>query len=237
MMSTTTARRAAAAGVDPRAGDPRRVRRLERPGWRDLRLVVGLLLVLLSVAGGARLVSSLDDTTPVYAAARDLLPGQPLGSQDLVVVDVRMTDPLERYVDASAGLAPGTHVLRGVGVGELLPASALGTARQALDKTVSVPVDPATVKGVVAGSVVDIWVSHRDGEKLGESYLDPELLLSGAVVDRVPEEGAGLGASLARSAVAVVVPADRVGDVIAAVDQGARVTLVPAPRSDAGADR
>ena len=173
----------------------------------------------------------------MYAAARDLLPGQPLGSQDLVVVDVRMTDPLERYVDASAGLAPGTHVLRGVGVGELVPASALGTARQALDKTVSVPVDPATVKGVVAGSVVDIWVSHRDGEKLGESYLDPELLLSGAVVDRVPEEGAGLGASLARSAVAVVVPADRVGDVIAAVDQGARVTLVPAPRSDAGADR
>lgn len=237
MMSTTTARRGAPEAADARSARPRRVRRLERPGWRDLRLVVGVLLVLLSVAGGARLVSSFDDSSPVYAAARDLLPGQPLGPDDLVVVDVRMADPLPRYVDGSSALAPGTHVLRGVGAGELVPAAALGTARQALDKTVSVPVDPATVRGVAVGSVVDIWVSHRDGDALGESYLDPELLLGGAVVDRVPEAGTGLGASLSRAAVAVVVPADRVGDVIGAVDQGARVTLVPAPRSDAGADR
>lgn len=227
----------AVRGTDERRERPRQARRLERPGWRDLRLVVGLLLVLLSVAGGARLVASLDDTTQVYAATRDLLPGQPVAAQDVVAVDVRLDDALARYVDGSAALAPGTHLVRAVAAGELLPAAALGTARQALDKTVSVPVDVAALHTLAAGSVVDVWVSHRDGDALGEAYLDPQLLLAGAVVERVPQEGTGLGAGLGRSSVAVVVPADRVGDVIAAVDQGARVTLVPAPRSAGGSDR
>lgn len=215
------------------AGPPERrtARRLERPGWRDLRLVVGVLLVLLAVAGGTRLVMALDDSTPVYAAARDLLPGQPVGEDDVVVVPVRMGEQLARYVDGSVPLEPGTHLVRGVSAGELVPASALGTQRQALDKTVSVPVDHTALRGLAGGSVVDVWVSRRDPDAVGEAYLDPALLLAGAVVDHVPAEAGGLGAGLGRASVSVVVPADRVGDVIAAVDQGARVTLVPAPRS------
>ena len=96
--SSTAAPRARSAAPPP----ARPARRLQRPGWRDLRLVVGLLLVLLSVAGGLRLVASLDDTTPVYAAARDLLPGQQVGEGDLVAVPVRMGEPLGGYVDGSA---------------------------------------------------------------------------------------------------------------------------------------
>ena len=52
---------------------------------------------------------------------------------------------------------------------------------------------------------------------MGEAYLDPELLLAGAMVDQVPADGNRLGMGLGRSAVQVVVPADRVGQVIAAV--------------------
>lgn len=210
---------------------PRAARRLQRPGWRDLRLVVGVLLVLLSVAGGLRLVASLDDTTPVYAATRDLLPGQPVGEDDLVPVPVRMDDQLSEYVDGSAPIEPGTFLVRGVGAGELVPLTALGTGREALDKTVGVPVDVAAARSLTAGAVVDVWVSRRDAEAVGEAYLDPELLLAGAVVDTVPAETTGLGAGLGRTAVQVVVPADDVGKVIAAVDQEARITLVPAPRA------
>lgn len=217
--------------------EPRSARRLRRPGWRDLRLVVGLLLVLLSVAGGVRLVASLDDTAPVYAAARDLLPGQQVGADDLVTVHARLGDQTSRYVDGSVPLLPGTHLVRQVGQGELVPAGALGTARQALDKSVGVPVDTVAAGSLVSGTTVDVWVSHRDDEALGESYLDPELLLAGAVVDSVPAQTTGLGAGLGRTAVQVVVPADEVGRVIAAVDQDARITLVPSPRPDAGSGR
>lgn len=222
-MPTTT------PGTEPT--EPRRARRLERPGWRDLRLVVGVLLVLLSVAGGVRLVASFDDTTPVYAATRDLLPGQPVGDTDVVPVPVRMEEHLGRYVDGSAPLQPGTHLLRQVRAGELVPAAALGTAREALDKTVSVPVDVSAARTLEAGTVVDVWVSPRDPDAVGEAYLDPERLLAGAVVDHVPAATSGLGAGVGRTAVQVVVPADRVGEVIAAVDQGSRTTLVPAPRA------
>lgn len=216
---------------------PRAARRLQRPGWRDLRLVVGLVLVLLSVAGVVRLVGSFDETTPVYAATRDLLPGQPVGADDVVAVPVRLGDPMARYVDASQPLQAGTHLLRAVSEGELVPATALGTARMALDKTVSVPVEQSAARSLVSGSVVDVWVSHRDTEALGEAYLDPALLLAGAVVDHVPADSSGLGAGLGRTAVSVVVPADRVGDMIGAVDQGARVTLVPSPRSAGASGR
>ncbi|WP_134772693.1 hypothetical protein [Ornithinimicrobium flavum] len=137
-------------------------------------------------------------------------------------------------MDGSAGLEDGTHLLRPVAAGELIPATALGSAREALDKTVSVPVDLNAASALSTGSVVDVWVSRKDPDALGEAFLDPELLLAGAVVDHVPAESAGLGAGLGRPAVAVVVPADEVGGVIAAVDQGARVTLVPGPRSSGG---
>ena len=221
---------ATSSAVGSGAVPARPAQRLRRPDWRDLRLVVGVLLVLVSVAGGARLVSSLDDTTPVYAAAHDLLPGQPVTGDDLVTVPVRLGDRVASYVDGSVPVAPGTFLLRQVGAGELVPTDALGSARQALDKTVGVPVDSSAARSLATGAVVDVWVSRRDRAAVGESYLDPELLLSGAVIDTVPPETTGLGAGLGRTTVQVVVPADEVGKVIAAVDQAARITLVPAPR-------
>lgn len=208
-----------------------RARRLRRPGWTDARLVVGALLVLLSVLGGARLVASMDDTIPVYAAARPLLPGQEVGGGDVVPVDVRPGEPMEHYVDATQPLRPGTFVLRQVPAGELVPAAALGSARQAQDKTVIVPVDPAASSTLAVGTVVDVWVSRRDPGEVGVRYLEPELLLEQAVVAAVPADSAALGMGVGRSAVQIVVPADQVGPVISSVDQEARVTLVPAPRT------
>ncbi|WP_066637131.1 hypothetical protein [Serinicoccus hydrothermalis] len=223
-------------GPTGQASEPRTVRRLRAPGWRDLRLVVGLLLVVLAVAGGARLVAGLDDTRPVYAATRDLVPGQPVEEGDLVAVQVRLGEGAAHYLDGATPVADGTYLLRGVQEGELVPVTALGTEREALDKTVNVPVDATAVSGLTPGTPVDVWVSRRDTEAVGEAYLDPELLLAGAVVDRVAEESGGLGAQLGSSSVALVVPADRVGDVIGAVDQDSRLTLVPAPRTQVGSD-
>ncbi len=204
-------------------------RRLRRPGWRDTRLLVGALLVLVSIAGGVRVVAALDESTPVYAAARPLLPGQEIVTEDLVPVNVRMEAPLAHYVDATQALAEGTVALRQVGEGELIPAESLGSASQAHDKTVTVPIDPATAQTFTVGTVVDVWVSRRDPDQTGTAYLEPELLLSRAVVARTPSTSNGLGMGIGRAAVQVVVPADRVGDVISSVDQEAKVTLVPAP--------
>ncbi|QDO89222.1 hypothetical protein FNH13_13535 [Ornithinimicrobium ciconiae] len=190
---------------------------------------MGLLLVVLSVAGGVRVISSLDESTPVYAAARVILPGQEVAAQDVVAVRVRMQEPISHYVDATQTLAPGTVALRQVQVGELVPASSLGSASEALDKTVSVPIDPAAAQSLSTGTVVDVWVSRRDPEGVGTAYLDPELLLGQAVVARTPTGSNSLGMGIGRAAVQIIVPADRVGAVISSVDQEAKVTLVPSP--------
>ena len=41
--------------------------RLRRPSWRDSRLLVGVLLVLVSTVLGSVVVARADDRVPVYA--------------------------------------------------------------------------------------------------------------------------------------------------------------------------
>ena len=100
--------------------------RLQKPRWRDTRLVVGLLLVLTSAALGSFVVAHADDRTAVYAARGPLVPGQQLGEDNLTRVDVRLGSELSRYLQATAEPAPDRYVLREVGAGELVPAAAVG---------------------------------------------------------------------------------------------------------------
>lgn len=202
-------------------------RRVRRPAWNDTRLLVGMALVLLSVAGVARLVASVQETTPVYAAGEVLVPGTRVAPEDLVVVDVRLEGSAGRYVDAGQEWPGQLYALRTVGAGELLPRASLGTEREVRDRTVTVSVDPAAVAGLQVGATVDVWVSARDEEAVGERYHAPSLLLAEAVVAGLPQERGALGVGASSAAVQVVVPQQEVAAVIAAVDQGGKVTLVP----------
>ena len=72
-MRRTAVRTAGPVGRRAAGGPtPRRVR---PPRWLDLRLVLGVLLVLGSVLLGARVVGAADATVPVWAAAGDLAAG------------------------------------------------------------------------------------------------------------------------------------------------------------------
>ena len=53
-----------------------RAPRSRRPGWRNPRLLLGLVLVAGSVVLGARLLAAADDTVGVWAVARDLPAGR-----------------------------------------------------------------------------------------------------------------------------------------------------------------
>ena len=58
-------------------------KRLRRPSWRDSRLLVGVLLVLLAATLGARAVAAADDRVPVWVAAGDLVAGDAVGVDGL----------------------------------------------------------------------------------------------------------------------------------------------------------
>jgi hypothetical protein len=205
--------------------------RLQRPSWRDARLVLGVVLVLLAVTLGAVVVAAADDTIPVYAATSGLVPGQALTQQDVRRVDVQLGADRTAYVAADHDIGPDTFALREVRAGELLPTSALGTRSDVRVKPVTVPVDVSSVRALVTGSIVDVWVNERDAGSTTARYGRPQRRLEAATVARVPEVSTGLGSVNGTTGVQVMVPDDVVQDLLAAIDQGARLTLVPVPGS------
>ena len=206
--------------------------RLRKPSWRDSRLVVGVVLVLLSMAIGAKVIAAADDTVPMYAAAAALVPGQPVTQKDVRRVDVQLDANEGRYVAADHDIAPDTFALRDVRPGELLPRSALGTKADINLKPVSVPVDGGAAAQLAAGSIVDVWVNAKDRSSGADKYGNPVKTLEGATVVRTPDtSGGGLGAASGTTAVQIMVPEASVQALIAAIDQGARITLVPVPGS------
>ena len=206
--------------------------RLHTPSWRDTRLVVGVVLVLLSMAIGAKVIASADDTVPMYAAAGALVPGQPVTQSDVKRVDVQLGADRSRYVAADHDIAPDTFALRDVRPGELLPKSALGDRADIFLKPVSVPVDGGGAAQLTAGSIVDVWVNARDPASSTEKYGNPVKTLKAAPVARTPDVGGGgLGAASGTIAVQIMVPEASVEALIAAIDQGAKITLVPVPGS------
>jgi hypothetical protein len=206
-----------------------RAARIQRPSWRDSRLLVGLVLVLGSVALGSHLVARADDRVPMYAAATALAPGQSLTDAAVVRVDVRLGDGVAGYLSAREPLPADRVLLREVRPGELVPASSVGTPDDAGLSQVTIAVDPTSAAPLVAGTVVDVYVNPRvPGGAPGE-YAGPELLLERAAVVSVDTSGRGLGSSGRGTAVRVMVPTEQVADLIAAVDLEAKVTVVPVP--------
>jgi hypothetical protein len=149
----TAARPAPSTPVALPAGPvPRRIR---PPGWLDLRLLLGVLLVLGSVLLGARVVGAADATVPVWAAAGDLAVGTQLGEDDLVAVDVRLDDAADAYL--STGTRPvGRTLGRAVRAGELIPGSVLAEAADLVQ--VALPVQAGFVPpGLRRGGLVDVY--------------------------------------------------------------------------------
>lgn len=131
---------------------PRRVR---PPRWLDLRLVLGVLLVLGSVLLGVRVVGAADATVPVWAVTGDLAAGTRVVAGDLRAVDVRLGDASNAYL-ATSTRPEGRTLSRAVHEGELLPRAALDAASELVQ--LALPVQSGYVPpGLERGQVVDVY--------------------------------------------------------------------------------
>ncbi|MFG1921204.1 SAF domain-containing protein [Cryptosporangium sp. NPDC048952] len=142
------------------ASPPARRRRV--PSWFDLRFVLGVVLVLVSVIGGAWWFAAADRTAPVWAVTRDLGAGTVLAADDVAVVRVRLPENGEQYLGAGGASPVGRSLNRDVGAGELLPRAAL--IDRSCGSEVSIPVAalhvPATIR---RGVKVDVFATPREG--------------------------------------------------------------------------
>lgn len=206
--------------------ESRPAQRLQKPSWRDGRLIAGVLLVVAAMLAGALTIKHFDSSVEVLRAKRTLLPGDSVAASDLEAVKVRLDQGRAGYLSASG--TPSGTVLREVRAGELVPASALGSAGQVRSKSVSVPVAASAATALVRGSVVDVWVARRTPGSTGTNDFErPTREVERATVHRVPDRGSGLGVSAGGDQVNVLVPDDKVASIIEAVNGGAKVTLVP----------
>lgn len=203
--------------------------RLRRPSWRDTRLLVGLLIVLASVALGARVVATADDTTPVYAARVTLPAGTALGPAALDVVEVRLGPAAGRYLSGRRPPPAGT-LLRTVAAGELVPASAVGRPEALRRRPVGIPVDGALPAGIAPGGLVDIWASARSQAAGANAYDPPRRLAAGAEVYQVVTASGGL-AGAGSTTVHVLLGEQELALVLDALANGARTAVVPVPGS------
>ena len=131
-------------------------RRLRKPGWKDPRLLVGILLVAGSVAGTVGLVSARDRTMPMYVAKEDISFGEPVDASRLDVVDVRLDGTREHYLPAGREPAAGTRANTLIRAGELVPLRGLGLDDGTTRKPVSIELEQTLPAAVVPGSRVDV---------------------------------------------------------------------------------
>jgi SAF domain len=133
-------------------------RRISRPSWLDLRLVLGVVLVLAAVLIGAEVVGHARHTTPELAVTRNLAAGTTLQPNDLRTVDARIPDGARLYL-SDARRAVGHVLARPLAKGELLPAAVL---RHASNRTtVSVPFAADAAPKLSRGERIVVWLSTR----------------------------------------------------------------------------
>ena len=188
----------------------------------DLRLVIGLALVIAAAVAGFLLVTAADYSTAVYVANKALSPGHVIQKSDLVLTDVKLGKSGRSYLTASE-LTEGAVVTKSVGAGELVPISAVGTAKQVATTNVVVQLDLPLSSDATEGSIVDVWASMAAGQGV---FGPPAVIISGAQIAHITE-ATGLAASTGGVRVEIVVPQSKVAALLESQANGDAISLVP----------
>lgn len=191
--------------------------RLRRPGWRDPRLLIGILLVAASLVAVAMVVRDADRTEPMYAARDTLTPGTVIGAEHLVAVNVRV--PGQAYVPADAD-PTGLVVTRTVAAGELLPQSALARPDEFDGRPVAVRSELPLSEGVAPGALVDVFLTVG-----GPAGPVTRPIAEGLAVEAVVRGEQQFGVSRGDT-VYVVVPSGDIADFLAALATDGSISVV-----------
>lgn len=189
----------------------------------DVRFLIGIALVAISITGVWFLIAASDDVTPVLQANRTITKGEVLVAGDFRVAEVGLGALAGNYVSPGS-LGEGQIAARTLRKGELVPTSATAPAAGARSTTIVVESSTRIPHDVSAGSVVELWNAPPLDD--GRTFDVPRILVADVIVREVIEsEG-----MLAESGASVELVIDRadVADVLAAVTDGSALSVVPA---------
>ncbi|MEV4950421.1 SAF domain-containing protein [Paenarthrobacter nitroguajacolicus] len=196
--------------------------RLKKPSWKDPRLLIGVLLVLGSVAGVIALLGSADRTTQVYSAREDIAVGQVVTEADLSIVKVRLDEVEPSYVTVEHGFAEGKVALQRVAKNQLVPQASLGSADAVDRKPVAIAMEEELPAQAVPGSRVDVWVAVPGSN---QGFEEPRLLLPSAEIAGMTSGSSALGAAKT-TVVMVLVTDEQMPKLLGAQANKAKVSVV-----------
>lgn len=206
-----TAARGASDGRPPRAF------------WFDPRFIIGIALVVLSVAGVSAVVAVADTTVRVYAARSSLSPGDRVNADDFDARSVRLGSLGDKYLEAGDIPQAGFVVTRAVSAGELVPVSAVGDVAATRLASIVVSVNGELARSIGEGSMVDLWSARKTDNSV---FGPPSVLVSSATVVRVIAKS-GVIADRASQSVEVLVPRSKTASVLEALANADSLSLVP----------
>ncbi|GAA1926000.1 hypothetical protein GCM10009775_17780 [Microbacterium aoyamense] len=201
------------------APDPSRTR---RPAiWSDARFLLGIALVVASIAGVWFVVTSARQTTPVVAVIRTIAPGETVTADDVRLVEVAL-GPVDGVYATQADLAEGVVATRTISSGELLPAEAIGSADDTRTTSVVLRSAADVPSSVAAGTVVEVWAAPLVERGV---YDAPRILVADATVVAVTRDDSVMGGGAA--ALEVVIARSEVSDVLSAIAGESALSVVP----------
>jgi hypothetical protein len=197
--------------------------RLRRPGWKDPRLLVGMLLVLLSVAGIVTLVQSLDRSQGYWAAGQDLVPGAVVEPEHLTVVQARLGDAADDYLPADRPVPADASVVGTVRQGELIPVDAVASVDPESRQAVALTLEDPLPEGTGPGARVDVWIATADGR---QGFNEPDLVAPHAELAGIAEASGSFGTT-GEVSLQVLLGPEELPRVLDAKGNGARISVVP----------
>lgn len=192
-----------------------------RAFWGDARFLLGVLLIVASVAGVWFVVSAARQTAPAYAAARTIVPGEAITSDDLREVDVALGTIGGAYLTPEQ-LGSDVVATRTIAEGELVPSAAVGDATGSRTTHVVVRSAVEVPSSVDTGSVVEVWAAPLEE---GGDYAKPRILVADATVVSVARDDSMMGGGA--SAVELVIPRADVAATLAAMADESALSVVP----------
>ena len=214
----------------------------------DLRLVLGVLLVVGSVAGVYAIVAAADRRVTVYAAASALTPGERIDAGDLVQRSVALDGADRLYLAVGRIPSGGLVVTQPVAKGELLPTSSVDSSSGVRSTSLVLQLATRVSGAVVPGATIDIWAaadpdavgtvtaSNTPGDPATDSMdsapsagtVAPTVIVSAATVVKVLDDSGGFSVASTGSSVEVLVPRSKVARLLQAIAQKASLSVVPA---------
>jgi hypothetical protein len=180
-------RRSSAAAVGTGGGR----RRIATARFGDLRLWLGIAIVVASVAIGVVVMTADRDTVTVLRATRDLSVGAVPSGLDRVVIS-RAAAGDAYLTDEPVGDAVLQWPVR---AGELVPRGALAAAKSADVRQVTVAVDPLhSPVDLQTGDHVDVWASPSNSSREAAA---PSKVVTDARVASVASDAVGIGGQIA----------------------------------------